>query len=408
MDEIPSSVARSSDVSMDRNGNCISGSPLRLSSLNNTESNDERVVPVSSSDLQPVASKVDDSSDLQPVASKVNDSAVEHSKQRRILPSVPSDSAQQALTCDELALLRNAQQHKKIVAPVLGPSLSTIDDVSAARSKPDKRDKKRPSSALVEACDSGISGLSRLSPLQAKAHRIVSAAISKSPLERSREVPSSSEPTKMGDVSPGQVRREGPSWGFGRQKSKAKDASGSGDPVVAVSHTEVQGPATDKKDKRRSLLALLMPSKGSSDKRDRLSKDSPSIVAPSSDIRPVSQPDIVTSREKTKSLPMEKKGVNGSSQSDEGKQSSVEKRKSKASKLKSGKKAAVDGMHVEGQTAVSMRTVYEEMAPIMEGIKHVERRNREKASIHERIQAVAPPPMKAPNTALLAPKADSK
>jgi hypothetical protein len=334
---------------------------------------------------------------------------------RRLLPAVPCDQkqldvTQQVLTAEEVALISGAEQQRKVKPPTVAPSLSTMDDVPAVRSKHEKHDKKRPSSALVETCDAGLSGVSRLSPLQAKAHRIVSAAISKSPLERHRDAPLLPTPGKSGDVSPSQMRREGTSWGFGRQKTKAKDQFGGGDNAAASGQTEslAAAPVPDKKDKRRSILALLMPSKGSSEKRDRSLKESPPVVAQSSESRSFDRPDIVASREKTKSLPVEKKGISGSSASEDGKQGAVEKRRPKTVKLKGNKKGTAENLNAEGQGALSMRTVYEEMAPIMEGIKHVERRNREKASIHERIQAVAPPPSKAPNTALLPPKADSK
>ena len=61
-----------------------------------------------------------------------------------------------------------------------------------------------------------------------------------------------------------------------------------------------------------------------------------------------------------------------------------------------------------GAAAGGGKQLYEQMAPIIEGIKRVEKRNRDKNSIKARIQAVAPPPAKAPHTTLLPPKADGK
>ena len=52
------------------------------------------------------------------------------------------------------------------------------------------------------------------------------------------------------------------------------------------------------------------------------------------------------------------------------------------------------------------RSMYDEFAPLVEGMLREDKTKKD--ALQERIEAVAPPPAKAPNTALLPPKATSK
>ena len=325
----------------------------------------------------------------------------------RVLPSVPSDQppldvSELVLSAEELALIRTSQQRaaapgeKTVAKPAQSPPAA--DDATLVRRRSHRNEKKRPSSALVVTATEkemmGSSAVVRPTP-----HAASSSSKPSNILQRQS---SHSDSTTEG--SPGQRRER--MWAFHRPKSKTKmpsDLASSGDTENST--------GSDRKDKRRSLLALLMPSK-SVDRRDKPSKDlhQPVSLQPSAaDTTTTTEPSvdhtemIAAIREKTKSLPLEKKKTPST---DAVKRSSLEKQRSKSSKSRSGsKKSESEG---DGRSKPAHRTVYEEMAPIIEGIKRVERRNRDKVNIHDRIRAVAPPPAKAPFTALLPPKADSK
>ena len=336
---------------------------------------------------------------------------------RRVLPSVPTDQpqldvSQVVLSPDEIALIKsNRQQSGEQAVYKSAQTPTAVDDASIVQRRPHRAEKKRPSSAMVvtaaerDKIDSSApsSVLVRPSPHTASKPSAI--------VQRQ-----SSYSDSTTDGSPSQRRER--IWGFHRPKSSktkpaaGESAGGGGDAENLVG-----------KDKRRSLLALLMPSK-SLERKDKPPKD-----LPPKDLAPVSQqksagdatapetaPEasvnraeiIATIREKTRSLPLEKKKLPPVPASDSTKRSSLEKQRSKSSKSRGGGGKKSEGADGDGRTKPTPRTVYEEMAPIIEGIKRVERRNREKVNIHDRIHAVAPPPAKAPFTALLPPKADSK
>ena len=345
------------------------------------------------------------------VVNKVSsDVSTSDQPRRRVLPAVPPDQpkldvSELVLSAEELALIKNSQQRaaqsgeRNAAKPAQAVA---VDDSSFVRRRLHRTEKKRPSSALVvtaterEKVDSPgrSSNLVRPSPQ--------TSSSTPKPGVPQRQ---SSHSDSTTDGSPGQRRDR--MWAFHRPKSKTKavgELAGGGDMVNSS--------GSDRKDKRRSLLALLMPSKGV-DRREKSTRDLPppvsaqplsagdaTTVEPSTDRTEI----IAAVREKTKSLPLEKKKLPAAS--DAVKRSSLEKQRSKSSKSRGGKKSS-EG-EGDGRSKPTQRTVYEEMAPIIEGIKRVERRNREKVNIHERIRAVAPPPAKAPFTALLPPKADSK
>ena len=317
---------------------------------------------------------------------------------RRLLPAIPSeqpkpDVSELVLSAEELALIKNSQQSGD---KSTSQSPAAADDATLVRRRSHRSEKKRPSSALV------VTAAEREKTGPLSVLRQTASSTPKSSAVPQRQSSNSDSTT---DGSPSQRRDR--LWAFHRPKSKTKVTSGE---LTGSGDTENSG-GSDRKDKRRSLLAMLMPSKGL-DRRDKSSpKDLPAVnTQQSADDSTTVEPSvdrtelIATIREKTKSLPLEKKKV--PSASDATKRSSLEKQRSKSSKTRGSKKSAETAGDSRGKPA--QRTVYEEMAPIIEGIKRVERRNREKVNIHERIRAVAPPPAKAPFTALLPPKADSE
>ena len=312
---------------------------------------------------------------------------------RRVLPALPSDelpldTSQLVLSVEEMALIKKSQQRSAQSGEKTSPTAA--DDATLVRRRPHRAEKKRPSSALVvTATEREKMGSCGPSP------QTVSAVAKPSAVRQS----SYSDSTT--DGSPSQRRDR--IWAFHRSKSSKTKApleqTGSGDTENST--------GSDRKDKKRSLLALLMPSK-SVDRRIKTSKDMPPVSSqPSAPTEPsIDRTEMIAAiREKTKSLPLEKKRLPSVPASDMAKRSSLEKQRSKSSKVRGSKKSESEG---DGRSKQPQRTVYEEMAPIIEGIKRVERRNRDKVNIHDRIRAVAPPPAKAPFTALLPPKADSK
>ena len=320
---------------------------------------------------------------------------------RRLLPTVPSDQPQLdvsklVLSPEELALIKSTQRSGEKNVAKSSQSPTAVDDATLVRRRLHQSEKKRPSSALVVTATEGekIGSSGPSAVLQHPSSTPKSTAI---PQRQSSHSDSTT------DGSPGQRRER--LWAFHRPKSKTKvtasESAGGGD-------AEYSG-GSDRKEKRRSLLAKLMPSK-SVEKREKMSKDLP-VVSPqltagdATAVDPsVDRSEIIAAvREKTKSLPLEKKKV---PPSEVVKRTSLEKQRSKSSKSRGAKKSSES--EADGRAKQTQRTVYEEMAPIIEGIKRVERRNREKVNIHDRIRAVAPPPAKAPFTALLPPKADSK
>jgi len=335
------------------------------------------------------------------VASEKSSSNVSSSDvpRRRVLPALPSDQppldvTEVVLSAEELALIKGTQQTVTQFSGKKSPqSPSAVDDSTLVRRRSHQSEKKRPSSAFViTATEKEMTELVRPS-----AHPTFVAKPSAVPQRQS------SHSDSTADGSPGQ-RRERMWSAFYRPKNKLKTTGGD---LASSGDTESSATA-DRKDKRRSLLALLMPSKNV-DRRDARTKDSlPLGSQPSAPDAAAAEPSIdraemiAAVRKKTKSLPLEKKKSPASS--DVTKRSSLEKQRTKSSKSRGNKKSETEA---DGRSK-QQRTVYEEMAPIIEGIKRVERRNREKVNIHDRIRAVAPPPAKAPFTALLPPKADSK
>ena len=331
-----------------------------------------------------------------------SDASLSDRPRRRVLPAVPSDQLQLdaselTLSPEELALIQNTQQSGEKNSAVSSQSPATVDDATLVRRRSHRSEKKRPSSALVVTATERDKIMSS-GPSSVVRHPTSSAAKSSAVLQRQ-----SSHSDSTTDGSPSQRRER--LWAFHRPKSKIKVPAGE---LMGGGDTENSG-GSERKEKRRSLLAILMPSK-SLDRREKSSKDLPvsspqpttgdvATVEPSVDRTEI----IAAIREKTKSLPLEKKKLPSS---ETAKRSSLEKQRSKSSKSRGSKKSAES--EGDGRSKQTQRTVYEEMAPIIEGIKRVERRNREKVNIHERIRAVAPPPAKAPFTALLPPKADSK
>ena len=347
------------------------------------------------------------------LASETSPAAVESSSsgtsstdqpRRRVLPALPLDQpkldeSELALLTEEIARIKSAQQRTGEKRPGQSPTAADDSSLVQRRSHPPP-EKKRPSSALiVTATDREKLGSSGLPSMVVRPQR---QASSKPPAAPQRQ---SSHSDSTTDGSPGQ-RRERLPWAFHRPKSsktkspQIEPSGGGGDA------TESPG-GSDRKDKKRSLLALLMPSKGP-DRREKSSKDlpvSPEISAVTTDPSVDRTEMIAAVREKTKSLPLDAKKKPATS-ADATKRSSLEKQRWKSSKSRGVKKSEGEA---DGRSKQQpQRTVYEEMAPIIEGIKRVERRNREKVNIHDRIHAVAPPPAKAPFTALLPPKADSK
>ena len=316
---------------------------------------------------------------------------------RRVLPALPSDeppidTSQLVLSIEEIALIKKLQQRTAQAGEKSSPT--AVDDASVVQRRPHRTERKRPSSALVvTATERDKMDSCGPSP------QTVSA------IPKPSAVRQSSYSDSTTDGSPSQRRDR--IWAFHRSKSgKTKPP---GEPASS-GDTENSG-GSDRKDKKRSLLALLMPSK-SVDRRIKLSKDVPPLSPqPSAGDVTTTEPSIdraemiAAIREKTKSLPLEKKKLPSASAADAAKRASLEKQRSKSSKMRGTKKSESER---DGRSKQPQRTVYEEMAPIIEGIKRVERRNRDKVNIHDRIRAVAPPPPKAPFTALLPPKADSK
>ena len=201
------------------------------------------------------------------------------------------------------------------------------------------------------------------------------------------------------EASPNILRKDKESRlkAFYNQKSKSKDSSSQSSSKDSKEDKKEKEGKEDKKEKKKSLLSLLMSSK-SVDKKEKGVRSPPVLTKTTS--KPIEEKPVKTAdamqiiKEKTKSLPLEKRHP-----SEEGKKFSHEKPSSKVKqKNKVGKVIEED----------EKGSVYKEMAPIIEGIKRVEKRNKDKNSIRERIEAVAPPPAKAPNTVLLPPKADSK
>ena len=357
--------------------------------------------PFSSSVSVPEGASADQVNGLSSEDPAMVDNSSSGHPRRRVLPGLPLDQqkldiSQLVLSAEELALIKNAQQraaqsgekNKSAQSPV------AADDATLVQRRPHRSEKKRPSSALVvtaterEKMDSSV-------VVRPPPHTGSSTSKPSVPQRQSSHSDSTT------DGSPGQRRER--MWAFHRPKSKTKTT------VESTSGGDVDNSAaSDRKEKRRSLLALLMPSK-SLDRREKPPKDMPPVspqqsAVDATTVEPsVDRTEIIAAvREKTKSLPLEKKKLPSS---DAVQRSSLEKQRSKSSRSRAAKKSASEG---DGRPKQTQRTVYEEMAPIIEGIKRVERRNREKVNIHDRIRAVAPPPAKAPHTALLPPKADSK
>ena len=336
-----------------------------------------------------------------------SDTSSSDQPRRRVLPALPSDQPQldvsQLVSAEEFALIKKTQQRetesgeKNVTKSAQLPV--TVDDASIFRRRPHRSEKKRPSSALIVTATEQEMGSSGWSSIVGRPSPQTPSSSTAKPSAILKRQSSHSDSTT--DGSPGQRRER--LWAFHRPKSKTKVAND-----LASSGDMENSGGSDRKDKRRSLLALLMPSKNL-DRREKVSKDLPPVnPEPSAADATAAEPSvdrtemIAAIREKTKSLPLEKKKLPAS---DAVKRSSLEKQRSKSSKTRGSKKSEGEG---DGRSKPTQRTVYEEMVPIIEGIKRVERRNREKVNIHDRIRAVAPPPAKAPFTALLPPKADSK
>jgi len=335
----------------------------------------------------------------------VEDLSSSEQPKRRILPALPPgqpvlDASEIILSAEEIALIKSTQQrslqstHKNVVSKS-SQSPAPVREDSLVQRRLHRSEKKRPSSALVVTATEQEMG-SFVPSSQTP------SSTSKPPAAPQRQSSFSDSTT---DGSPSQRRDR--IWAFSRPKSSKTKVPPE---VGAGGDTENSG-GSDRKDKKRSLLALLMPSK-SVDRRDKSLKDSPPVIPQTSAIdTTTAEPSvdrtemIAAVREKTKSLPLEKKKLPAVPTTDAVKRASLEKQRSKSSKSRGSKKSESEG---DGRSKLTQRTVYEEMAPIIEGIKRVERRNRDKVNIHDRIRAVAPPPAKAPFTALLPPKADSK
>jgi len=334
-----------------------------------------------------------------PAAAENVPSDVSSSEQprRRVLPALPTDQppldVSELLSAEELALIIKTQQSGEKGS---SESPAAVDDATLVRKRPHRTEKKRPSSALV------VTATERE---KSESSSMVQHPASSTP-KSSAFVPQrqSSHSDSTAD-SPSQRRER--LWAFHRPKTKTKVTAGE---LVGDNTENSGGGSSDRKDKRRSLLAILMPSK-SLDRREKTAKDLPVVshqlsAGDAASVEPsIDRTEIIAAiREKTKSLPLEKKKLPSASEAT--KRSSLDKQRSKSSKSRASKKSTET--EADSRSKQTQRTVYEEMAPIIEGIKRVERRNREKVNIHERIRAVAPPPAKAPFTALLPPKADSE
>lgn len=155
----------------------------------------------------------------------------------------------------------------------------------------------------------------------------------------------------------------------------------------------------DKKDKGKSLLAILMPSRNFDKKEKSKSQVLQSKSRPYEPISRHTDPvSMAVVREKTKSLPLEKK-QHPSMMAQESKHLSSEKSK--------GNLKSKTGMIADKPTEAG-HSIYKEIAGIMEGIMKIAKRNRDKINIRDRIEAVAPPPAKSSRTVLLPPTADSE
>lgn len=173
-------------------------------------------------------------------------------------------------------------------------------------------------------------------------------------------------------------------------KAEAKDNYFS-DPETSYKHghknssqtTELRNKSikpSEVKEKRRSFLSKIIQLK-----HEKKDKNDPPATGRQARTDPQACNKNLN-KEKTNSLPLEKRKQNKRKVFDRG---LVLKHKTQGGRS--------EGM---GQS------MYEEMAPIMEGIKKVQQRNKEKNSIKERVQDIAPPTTKTPTLNPVPPKAD--
>ena len=136
------------------------------------------------------------------------------------------------------------------------------------------------------------------------------------------------------------------------------------------------------KEKRRSFLSKIIQLK-------QEKKDKNDLPATGRQARTDPQAfNKSLNKEKTNSLPLEKR---------------------KQNKRKVFERGLVLKHKTQGGRGEGMgQSMYEEMAPIMEGIKKVQQRNKERNTIKERVQDIAPPTVKTPTLNAVPPKADRK
>ena len=174
-----------------------------------------------------------------------------------------------------------------------------------------------------------------------------------------------------------------------------------------------EGETSEKKDKRRSFLSLFSKS------TDKKEKERPTSPPPTTGSKspPVSKSSQVDKRakspqvlekdlQKTRSLPMNKgkPGKDSSDISSDEKRRSLERKGIAGVKLRTKEKSSQESR--EEDVAEKRRSMYDEFAPIVEDIQTGSMKSKE--MMQERMQQVAPPPAKAPHTALRPPKAISK
>lgn len=341
-----------------------------------------------------------------PLPTEEIDVAVSAVERKRQLPAAPTSQSFQPSLPDNIGGKGAKQTYLQKASSTASDKGRVLISEAEARSKKHIfKERKRPNSAFVVMEESWRSSKSKGSPVglsrpmsakpvppQPSDQMTGSPVLGAEAGHPTRMQASQSDGASTEEASPILVHKdkENRLKSFYHQRTKGKDS-------VPTVIKEVQ----DKKDKRKSLLALLIPSR-SLEKKEKATKSpvlqSKTRTSGESSSKSSHVPNMAVVREKTKSLPLEKKQTPLPTES---------KKAGGDKSLLKGKLKSKPGK-VSEEPAEPGHSIYKEMAGIMEGIKKVEKRNRDKNSIRNRIEAVAPPPAKAPYTVLLPPKADSK
>ena len=307
---------------------------------------------------------------------------------KRILPATPAerakmDPSKKGVTAQEIRQLKADELEQNRVVARERARLKSDNQLGIAATG---KDKKRPDTAsgshISRVHDKDLPTNKRpMSATADLAHKSDSSTLSStdSPLR----APSASDGASTSDQS---------------GASPNTDRKGKKDKKGKKSKEDKENRESDgKKEKKRSFLSLLLPSR-SVDKKEKEKTKSP-------------PPEKGSFFSKAKSPPLNKDRASSA----QGRPASTEEQKRPVAsqapstsgiKMRNRSKSPKNAADQIREEEIHRRSIYDEFAPLVEDIAEGSKKNKE--DLQERLQQVAPPPAKAPYTSLRPPTATSK